>query len=409
MPKMGDGMEEGTLLGWTKKEGEKVKSGEIIGSIQTDKATLDLEAPTSGALVGYLIQAGETVPVGKPIAAILKEGESLPEGWGTSKNTGSERTTEATPVAIVSPGNVAAPTVESPSTPLTSAEEPIQSDRPKASPLARRVAKELGIDLRQVTGSGPGGRIVERDVLASNETPIASDRAIKVASAEDVRVPLNKLRQITAQRTQQAKQQAPHFYVTVEVAVDRIAVLREQFESEDSGKVSVNDFVLAASVRALQDMPEVNASFDGDAVLRYGSIHLGFAAAVDEGLLVPVIKNSQGLTLRQLSAAARELVHKAREGKLHPDEMAGSTFTISNMGMLNVDNFAAIINTPNAAIIAVSTARKKLVVNDEDEAELSLRMNVTGSFDHRVVDGAIGAKFMNVLRDYLENPTRLLS
>jgi pyruvate dehydrogenase E2 component (dihydrolipoamide acetyltransferase) len=197
--------------------------------------------------------------------------------------------------------------------------------------------------------------------------------------------------------------------VTVEVDVEKIEALRTFFKEEESGKVSINDFVVKACAMALVEMPEVNATFQGDHVLQYGSVHIGVAAAVDDGLLVPVIKNAHAMTLRQLADASRSLVEKARAGKLHPDEMSGSTFSISNMGMLNVDDFSAIINQPNAAIVAIATAKRKVVPVSDEEVEIRMMMNVTGSFDHRVVDGAIGAKFMNVVRDYLENPTRLLS
>jgi pyruvate dehydrogenase E2 component (dihydrolipoamide acetyltransferase) len=196
----------------------------------------------------------------------------------------------------------------------------------------------------------------------------------------------------------------------LEVDLEAIHLLREMFEAEESGKVSVNDFVVKASAKALADMPEVNATFQGDHILQYGSVHVGIAAAIDDGLVVPVIKNAQSKSIRELSVEAKDLVKKAREGKLHPDQMSGSTFSISNMGMLNVDVFSAIINEPNAAIIAIGTARRKAVVDQEtDEIDIRWRMNITASFDHRVVDGAVGAKFLNVVKDYLENPTRLLS
>ncbi len=397
MPKMGDGMEEGTLLNWLKQEGEKVKSGEIIGSIQTDKATLDLEAPGSGVLAGYLIKDGDTVPVGKPIAAILKDGEKLPADWGSGS-------AKSAPAAVSeAPMEVAAEAITASVAPLAT------TGRVVASPLARRVARELGIDLGTVQGTGPGGRIVEKDVRVERPAVAVTAPIAVQTTAADKTVPLNRLRQITAERTHLSKQEAPHFYVTLEVDVEKIQALREQFAAEGSGKVSINDFVLRASVKALQDVPEVNATFAKTQVIQFGAIHLGVAAAVDEGLLVPVIKDAQAMTLRELSAKAKELVQKARDGKLHPDEMSGSTFSISNMGMLNVDNFTAIINTPNAAIVAIGTAQKKVVVNENDELEVRVRMNITGSFDHRVVDGAIGARFMNALRDYLQNPTRLLA
>lgn len=409
MPKMGDGMEEGTLVEWTKSEGDTVKSGEVIGNIQTDKATLELEAPASGKLAGLLIQAGDTVPVGQAIGAVLKEGESLPEGWGSGgaeagKAPEQEEKTES---AESETKSKAEPTDDT-----QSAGDKGSADRIKASPLARKVASEAGIDLAAISGSGPSGRIVEKDVRAAIEsqgTKVSQAIGLTVEAKADQKVKLNNLRRIIAERTQQSKVEAPHFYVTVEVNLDRITALRELFKEEDGGKISVNDFVVRATTLALQDMPEVNASFKGDHVLQHGAVHIGIAAAVDEGLLVPVIKNAHAMTLRQLSDSAKSLVKKARDGKLGPDEMSGSTFSISNMGMLDVDNFAAIINGPNAGILAISSARKKPVVNEDDEIEIGIRMNITGSFDHRVIDGAIGAEFVNRVRFYLENPTHLLS
>ncbi|MCB8932275.1 MAG: 2-oxo acid dehydrogenase subunit E2 [Fimbriimonadaceae bacterium] len=399
MPKMGDGMEEGTLLEWLKKEGDKVKSGDVIGTIQTDKATLELEAPGSGTLAGLLIGAGDTVPVGQPIGALLKDGEKLPEGWGGSK--GEAREPEPAKVG-------AKPEPEPEARTEAPAANGSSEGRVKSSPLARRIAKDLGVVLERVSGTGPGGRIVEKDVRAAAEQ---GESAIVHPAAEDTSVKLGRLRRITAERTAHSKQHVPHFYVTLEVDVEKILQLKEQFEEEGAGKVSINDFVARACVLALQEMPVVNATFQGDSVLQYGAVHLGIAAAIDEGLTVPVVRNAHTMGLRELSAAIRALVTKAKENRLAPEEVSGSTFSISNMGMLNVDNFTAIINEPNAAILAVSTTRRKVVVVEdaEDELEIRHRMNLSASFDHRVVDGAVGAKFINVVGELLENPTRLLS
>lgn len=413
MPKMGDGMEEGTLLEWLKKDGDKVKTGEVIGSIQTDKATLELEAPGTGTLTGFLLQGGETVPVGQPIAAILKDGESLPANWG---GKGNAPAAPATPEAPASD----APTTTAPeanAAPEVTAAEPaaLINERVKASPLARKIATEKGIDLSQIQGTGPGGRIVEKDVASfqPKAAPASAPKTVAPApvtvSAEDETVKLPRLRQITAKRTTESKQQVPHFYVSVEVDVENILAIREMFERDGSGKVSINDFVVKASALALRDMPIVNSIFQGDHLVQKGGVHVGIAVALEDGLTVPVIKNADQLTLRQISGSARDLAKRARDNKLSLDEMQGSTFAISNMGMLDVDNFFAIINQPNAAIVAIASVRKKVVANDEDEIEIRSRMNITGSFDHRVVDGAVGAKFINLIKDYLQNPTRLLS
>ncbi len=412
MPKMGDGMEEGTLLEWLKKDGDAVKSGEVIGTIQTDKATLELESPGSGVLTGILLEAGGTVPVGKPIAIILKAGEALPGGWASG--TASSASSAATPSPAaepVAPSNGKAP---EPSAPVTPAPVPVakSDERIKASPLARKIAAEKGIDLSAVTGSGPAGRIVEKDVRAFTPAVAAPASAPTpvVSSGEDKIISLPRLRQITAKRTQQSKQEVPHFYVTVEVDVEKILALRSMFEAEESGKVSINDFVVKASARALRDMPEINVVFNANNTMtQFAGVHIGIAVAIQDGLTVPVIKNADQLSLRSIGAKSRELAKKAKENKLNMDELSGSTFSISNMGMLDVDNFLAIVNQPNSAILAIASVRKKVVANDQDEIEIRSRMNITCSFDHRTVDGAIGAKFINVVKSYLENPTRLIS
>lgn len=407
MPKMGDGMEEGTLLEWLKKEGDAVKSGEVIGTIQTDKATLELESPGVGKLSGVLIQSGDTVPVGRPIAVLLKDGESLPANWGSGSTPAdhAEAAPSSSPEPSVPSSAEPSPQSSSPSSPLSSP----TSDRIKASPLAKKVAAERGIDIAALQGSGPGGRIVEKDVLAAKPGLPPSASAVSAPSGHDEVVQLNRLRQLTAQRTAQSKQQVPHFYVTVEVDVERITQLRNMFEEEESGKVSINDFVVKACSLALRDMPEVNATFSSaSTVTKLGGVNVGIAVAIEEGLTVAVIRNADQFGIRQLAAKSKDLVKRAKENKLTMDELTGSTFSISNMGMLDIDNFIAIINQPNSAILAISTARKKVVVGDDDEIEIRWRMNITASFDHRVVDGALGAKFVNVVKGYLENPTRLL-
>ena len=403
MPKMGDGMEEGTLVEWLKKDGEEVKSGDVIGNIQTDKATLEMEAPGTGKLTGFLVEPGQTVPVGTPIALILKSGEKLPDGWGnTSKASASAKSAE--PVTKETETTVKdAP----PSEPKDVANG---TERIKASPLAKKVAAEMGVELGSVVGSGPGGRIVEKDVRsAGSQKPAAQRKSSGAASVGDTKVPLNTLKKITAQRTLQSKLEAPHFYVTVAIDVERIMALRDFFKEEESGSVSVNDFVLLAAARALREMPEVNASFGGDHILVHGAVHVGMAVATEDGLTVAVMRDADTMTLREVAVATKQLAGKARDNKLTLDELTGSTISVSNMGMLEVDNFAAIINGPNAAILAVSTAKRVPVAVDEDTIEVRWQMNVTGSFDHRVIDGAIGAKFVNTVRGFLENPTRLLS
>lgn len=403
---MGDGMEEGTLLEWLKKDGEKVKSGEVIGTIQTDKATLELESPGSGIFSGILLSPGETVPVGKAIAILLKEGETLPESWGGASNPAEAK---ADAPAETTKSETEETTATGTATPATA--EIASSDRVKISPLARKIAREKGLDLSTIKGSGPDGRIIQKDVesvSAPTKSAPAVTSAPVVATQEDTTVSLNKIRQITAQKTTQSKQQVPHFYVTVEVDVERLLGLKDQFEEEGAGKVTVNDFVVKACAQALREMPVVNSSFSENHLIQHGAVNIGMAVALEDGLTVPVIRNADLLSIKQVGASARDLAKKARDNRLSMDELTGSTFTISNMGMLDIDVFSAIIVQPNAAILAVSTARKKVVVNDSDEIEVRSKMNITCSFDHRVVDGAVGARFTNLVRSYLENPTRLL-
>ncbi len=410
MPKMGDGMEEGTLVEWIKKPGDKVKSGEVIGTIQTDKATLELESPGSGILEGLLVQPGDNVPVGKPIAAILKSGEELPSNWGSGDATKSEKTSNT------SQESSSKVDIDKDSGNVEFTEDKVvaskNNERIKVTPLARNLAKVHNIKLEEVIGTGPGGRIVEKDIrymIENLESSNAIPTNLSLSRKEDKVIPLNNLRKVIAKRTQESKHLAPHFYVTVEVNVDNIINLRKIFEEDGSNKVSVNDFVVKASAMALQDMPEVNASIDGNNIIQHGSVNVGIAVAIPDGLVVPVVKNAEFLTLRDISTECKGLAKKARDGKLGPDEMQGSTFCISNMGMLNVDNFIAIINQPNAAIVAVSSISKKVVVDEHDNFKVVQVMNVSGSFDHRILDGAVGAKFMNIVRDYLEHPSKLLN
>lgn len=405
MPKMGDAMEEGTLLEWVKNEGEPVSAGDVIGSIQTDKATVELTAPASGVLQGILLQPGQTVPVGQPIAAILKEGESLPNGWGNAKAAPSKAEGTVEPqeaqqkeaqrknVAIVAPN---------------------RGERIFASPLARKLAAEAGIQIEGLVGSGPDGRIVESDVrLAIAQAKPPPTHVAPIYHLEDRVVPLNTLQRITAQRVTQSKQEIPHYYVTVEVDVQNLTDLREMMNREKPDeKLSLNDFIIKAAALALQEQPHINASWDDAKIRLHGSIHIGVAVAVPDGLTVPVIKNCERKSLRHISRQARELATRAKENKLSPDDLSGSTFTISNMGMYDIHDFSAIINQPNGAIIAVSTAKRTPVaVEGENGEELQIRprMKVTGSFDHRIINGAQGAEFMGVLRNYLESPTLLLS
>lgn len=451
MPKMGDAMEEGTLLEWLVDDGAKVKSGDVIGNIETDKATVELTAPTSGTLSGIIVKEGDTVPVGEPIAAILKEGESLPAGWGNGaakgdapKQKSEEKPAEETPQKEAQaaeakpkaeePEAEAKPKVEdqqaegeqkkedkSQPSPKPAPEKTAQEQQKKeggrvfASPLARKMAADAGIAIDSIKGTGPNGRIVERDVERASKsgTKPGQAPAPQTATLQDRLVDLTTLQRITAERTAHAKANVPHYYVTVEVDVEALESVREHMNAESpDSKLSVNDFIVKACALALAEQPHINASFENGKRHEHGAVNIGIAAAVPNGLTLPVLKNCESKTLRALAEETRVLVEKARQNKLSPDELSGSTFAISNMGMFDVSVFSAIINEPNGAILAVGTAKRMPVVVDGDEGEeieVRSRMNVTGAFDHRIIDGAVGAKFMGVLRGYLEAPTRLLS
>ncbi|MBA3725156.1 MAG: 2-oxo acid dehydrogenase subunit E2 [Armatimonadetes bacterium] len=420
MPKMGDAMEEGILVEWLAEEGDKVKSGDTIGNIQTDKATVELTAPSTGTLSGVISKAGDTVPVGVPIAAILKDGESLPDGWGggASSKVAPTKVEEPAPAEAVAskPKEEAAALkqaepAEAPREAVAASAAPKAGGRVFASPLARRLAEDAGLPLEDLAGSGPNGRIVERDVRAALPKP--KPAGIAAIATSDRMVDLTNLQRIVAERTAHSKLNVPHYYVTVEVDVEALEALREQMNEENQeGKLSINDFIIKACAFALQEQPHINASFENGKRHEYGQINIGVAAAVPDGLTLPVIKDCGNKSLRQIAVEVRDLVGKAKENKLSLDQLTGSTFAISNMGMFDVENFSAIINEPNGAIVAVSTAGKVPVVvetEDGDDIEIRSRMKITGSFDHRIIDGAVGAEFMGVLRTYLEAPTRLLS
>lgn len=403
MPKMGDAMEEGTLVEWLAADGASVKSGDVIGNIQTDKATVELTAPSSGTLAGMLVSAGDTVEVGKPIAMILKAGESLPEGWGSPN--GAKVPTTATKSEPEAPQPSKEAATEAPAPPRA-------AGRVVASPLARKMARESNIALEAITGSGPNGRIVERDVKAALENRPAV--AATPATTEDRLVALTNLQRITAERTAHSKQTVPHYQVTVDVDVDKLEELRSAMNAENPDhKVGFNDFIVRACAMALADQPHINATFDPSGKRReFGSINIGLAIAVPDGLTVGVLRDCKNKPLRLIAEQSKDIVKRARESRLTPDEISGSTFSISNMGMFDVYEFNAIINEPNGAIIAVGSALPTPVpIETEDgyDLEVRLRMKVTGSFDHRIIDGAVGAAFLGALKRYLEAPTLLLS
>ncbi len=391
MPKMGDGMEEGTILQWLKKEGDNVVTEEPVAEVETDKANVEIPAEESGVLTKIVVKAGETVPVGAVIAYI---GEITEDG-AASKSQPKQTIVKAKPIG----------------------DRLVEGERVKASPLARRRAKEMGIDLVGITGSGPGGRIVERDVRAVQLQSVAAATTTHVTLAAPVAPSLqgtdtevSRMRRAIARRTVQSKQTVPHFYLITVVEMDRaVQLLEELNEMEPNQKLTVNDLIVQSCALALAEFPDVNASFTpDDRIRRYEAINIGIAVGTENGLTIPVISDCGNKTLRQIADAAKELIRKARSGALKPEEFSGGTFSISNLGMFGIEEFSAIINPPESAILAVGAIVKEAVPDESDRISIKKRMRITLSCDHRVVDGVLGARFLNAIKRYLEKPAHLI-
>jgi len=413
MPKMSDTMTEGVIAEWHKKVGDKVKSGDILADVETDKATMELENFDDGVLLYIGPKQGEAVPVDSLIAIVGKEGEDISALIGSGGTPAPqleaakapETTTHEAPKAAVS---------ESISPVAPRQEEQTSGtgdDRTKASPLAKALAKEKGIDLHALHGSGEGGRIVKRDVLdAKLETAqpiqqVVSSSALPGANYEDV--PVSQMRKTIARRLAESKFTAPHFYLTIDIDMAKAKQVREQLNVVSPVKLSFNDLVIKACASALRLHPEINSSWLGDKIRINHNVNIGMAVAVEEGLLVPVIRNADMKSLSKISAEAKEFGAKAKEKKLQPADWEGNTFTISNLGMMGIDEFTAIINPPDACILAVGSIREVPVVREGQIVPGSM-MKVTLSCDHRVVDGAKGANFLKTLREMLEDPIRMM-
>ncbi len=405
MPKLGFDMQEGQLVRWVKAEGEAVQKGEVIAEIETDKATVEVEAQASGHLLRLLVNEGDFVPVGDPIAVIGQEGESLDELSLPKQETAS---------APAAAGERSAPPAAAEAAPPQAAAA-APAGRIIASPVARRMAREHGLDLSQLRGSGPGGRIVKRDVEAALAAARPSAVTVSPAPApvtpvrETERFVPGKLRQAIARRMVEAKQQVPHFYVTHEFRMDALLAARKRINARleaEGVKLSVNDFLVKAVALALRDFPNLNASFVDGEIVRHGGIHIGNAVAVENGLLTVVCRDADRKSLRQISHEIREMAAQVRSGKVRSEYIEGSTFSISNLGMYDVEHFIAIINPPEAAILAVGSARQTPVV-EEGQLTVGWTMKATLSVDHRVSDGAEAAQFLQALARYLEDPVML--
>jgi pyruvate dehydrogenase E2 component (dihydrolipoamide acetyltransferase) len=468
MPKLSDTMTEGTLVSWKKKKGDKVSAGEVIAEIETDKATMEWESPEDGTLTEIYVEEGGKVNVGDKIAFIGEEGEEASkkkEGQkkeekkepGEKEETAEEKKDKKPQAETEKPAPAekkeeetappqketveaavpAAPSTEkkktvgagvSPAEPKAEppGRRPLQKTeeeaRVKASPVARRVASELGVDLASVKGTGPDGRVTETDVRAAakskgtataQKAPTAAKPSIPSTKAGGgSRIQLSGMRKVIAQRLVESLGPIPHFYLTIEINAAPLMAAREELKSggegADTSKITVNDFVLKGAVQAAVKVPRVNASFDGDAIVQYADVDLGIAVAIEDGLLTPVIRAAQNKSLREISEAVKDLAGRARNKRMKPEEFQGGTFTVSNLGGMGIDSFSAVINPPQGFILAIGRVTKVPVIDDGDQMVVGQRMSITMSCDHRVIDGALGAEYLKELRHLLENPALLL-
>jgi pyruvate dehydrogenase E2 component (dihydrolipoamide acetyltransferase) len=388
MPKLTDTMEEGVLLAWKKHEGDPVHAGEVIAEIETDKAVMDLEAFAPGVLRKVLARDGETVQSGKLIAVIAEADEDIAEALADGVS--------AAPSAGTSPKPSGAPSKEKSA---SSAPGPEGEARLMASPRAKALAAERGIDLATLTGTGPGGRIVEEDVKN-----VASPTAPALAAGTDQ--PLSQMRKAIARSTVQSKAPVPHFYLTIEVDMAEAERLRGQFKQNRSSHPSITDLLIKASALALTRHPEVNVSYVGESIRRYASIDIGLAVGMEDGLITPVVRDCGAKTLADISAETKSLIERARQKRLQPSEYTGATFSISNLGMFEVESFVAVLMPPQAASLAVGAIRDVPVVA-KGTVSVGRRMTVTMSCDHRALDGLIGAQFLKEFKRLLEHPEQL--
>src|SRR5205823_6202567 len=454
MPKLSDTMTEGTLVAWKKKKGDKVSAGDVIAEIETDKATMEWESPEDGTLTEIYVEEGGKVDVGQRIAFIGEEGEAAPkeekkapekkekkeeppekeakkpekpkkDQAQTEKaaSTKAEEKETAPPQKDVEAGvSPASESRETSAEPERPARPPLQESeaRVKASPVARRIAAELGVDLGSVKGTGPEGRVTETDVRAAakavaavaNRGQTQPPRRAAPKPGAGSRIQLSGMRKGIAERLVQSKAPVPHFYLNIDIdagpLTEASAELKSAGEEADTSKITVNDFVLKAAVMAAVKVPKVNASFDNDAIVQYADVDLGIAVAMEDGLLTPVIRAAQNKSLREISELAKDLANRARNKRMKPEEFQGGHFTVSNLGGMGIDSFSAIINPPQGFILAVGKINKMPVIDNCDQIIVGHRMSIWMSCDHRVIDGALGAVYLKELRHLLENPALLL-
>ncbi|MEO0508464.1 MAG: dihydrolipoamide acetyltransferase family protein [Verrucomicrobiota bacterium] len=428
MPKLSDTMTVGTLVKWLKNESDPVSSGDMIAEVETDKATMEVECFDDGILLKQYCAEGAEVEVGGAIAAIGEAGEEAPDA-GNAPATSSEPAESAAPAPEEKKEEPAPTTVVTPAAALASPEPAATSgDRIKASPVARKIAAEKGIELSTLQGSGPGGRILKEDVLNANPTASASTTsatpstttpapaAPPAATLEALEMPVSNMRKSIAKALVASKTQAPHFYLQIEVDGAPLAALRKELNTklaelpkEHGGtKFTVNDLTLKAAAEAVRRVPAINRSWEGDTIKQHANVHLAFGVAIDDGLVTPVIRAAETKGLREIGAEAKVLIKKARDKKLAPDEMSGSTLTVTNLGMFGISDFYGIINPNNAAILSIGATIKKPVVNEKDEIVIGQTMKIGLSGDHRTIDGAVGAQYLQALKEIIETPALML-
>ena len=412
MPKLSDTMTVGTLVKWLKNEGDTVTNGDMVAEVETDKATMEVECFEEGVLIKQYAEAGAEVPVGGAIAAIGEAGESAPEVAtpATTPSASEEPESEST-LEPATPDLDAAPEISVPE-PTPAPAPTVGGTRIKASPVARKMAAEKGIDLSALEGSGPGGRIVKEDVLQANPGRVNSAPA---ASLEALTLPVSNMRKSIAKALVASKTQAPHFYLQIEVDGAPLAKFRAALnkkyadlpEGQGGNKFTVNDLTLKAAAEAVRQVPAINRSW-GDSIIQHGTVQLAFGVAIDDGLVTPVIPSAETKSLHQISTEAKALIKKARNKKLAPNEMSGSTLTVTNLGMFGISDFYGIINPSNAAILSIGATIKHPVVDEHNQIVIGYTMKVGLSGDHRVIDGAIGAQYLQALKNILENPALML-
>lgn len=402
MPKMSDTMTEGVIVSWLKQVGDDIKPGDILAEVETDKATMELENYVKGTLLHIGIPAGGSVPVDALIAIVGQKGDDI-----TALLSGaSAPTAPAAKAEEVKTETVSTPVLQAP------AANSSTDSRVKASPLAKKIADEKGIDINSISGSGDGGRIVKRDVetftpasKGASKSTVVLPTVVGQESFDEV--PVSQMRKVIARRLSESKHTAPHFYLTMSINMDKVIEARKAMLEYSPVKISVNDIIIKAVAAALRKNPAANSSWLGDKIRYNHHINIGVAVAIEDGLIVPVVKFADSKSLSHISAEVKELADKAKNKKLQPNEFEGNTFTISNLGMFGIDEFTAIINPPDACILAVGAAKETVIV-ENGQMKIGQVMKVTLSCDHRVVDGAVGSAFLKTLKELLENPVKLL-